>query len=260
MARNILIEVDEVSDYGSLKRLIPRRPSAHDGGVYAAETSDGLVKVGCSSSPAKRLMSLNVEHKVNTGENMGRAVVTPYCTNYLAMEREAHRQLAEWRFRGERFSCTLHEAAEVLRGLPCNRDDLDSRIASSNAFLTGMKQFVCGGYRKPDEKEKDFQFHAYRRHMRTRMSPLILSQDLYLEQLINFVIDNDLAPESGGAIFCEDIGKKLKAFLLSVIGPEYTLGMCEAADGGLMLDACLIKDVVEDAISPEILKQLDAQA
>lgn len=71
----------------------------NQGFVYAIEFGQ-FVKIGCSALPYNRFLALRSEYRRSMGLSSGRMIITPPCSNYKALECNAHAKFASKRIKG----------------------------------------------------------------------------------------------------------------------------------------------------------------
>lgn len=87
------------------------------GFVYAIEFGQ-FVKIGCSTSPHNRFLTLNGEYRRSMGLAPERMVITPPCSNYKVLECDAHTEFAPKRVKeSEMFEVCFEEVVEFFTTL-----------------------------------------------------------------------------------------------------------------------------------------------
>lgn len=90
-----------------------RHKTTREGCVYVAKITDGMVKIGRSKDPERRLIYMQNQGRLKFSETFVSAVV-PDC---IEMETHIHRLLSEKKRTGEWFDITFDEAVSIVTKL-----------------------------------------------------------------------------------------------------------------------------------------------
>jgi len=132
--------------YGTLAFAIENlldRLETYQGIVYALFLDNGLVKIGCTSTPLKRVKAWKTLLKAYGEVTVTEVMTTVPCTNYRALEADAHRQLSSQRVRGELFTCTQTDVAVTFSLLPFE-DRREEKHRESEDTLRMFQGIVLG--------------------------------------------------------------------------------------------------------------------
>lgn len=80
------------------------------GFVYVIENEIGLIKIGTSINPGKRIKTIEGQ----TGLSITNKFLSPKCSNYYFIERVLHKRFDEARKHGEWFKANFNEACKYL--------------------------------------------------------------------------------------------------------------------------------------------------
>ncbi|WP_409266802.1 GIY-YIG nuclease family protein [Massilia sp. BHUDP2] len=107
------------------------------GYVYVCDPGTGLIKVGQSAEPAKRLKTI----AGYVGCPDLKSWVSPRVCEYKRLERESHAKLSEWRIAGEWFNCSMELAVAAVQSLLKNCTSPRHALrARSNELAEAMRR------------------------------------------------------------------------------------------------------------------------
>ena len=81
--------------------------------VYVLETDTGLIKIGISTNPDRRIALIETA----SGFSIVKRYIASPCVNASKIEKEAHRHFAHVRKKGEYFLCAFFEAVQKVTEL-----------------------------------------------------------------------------------------------------------------------------------------------
>jgi len=111
---NRVVSFKNVSFFGNLTQAQLPKKLPSFGVVYILELDNGLVKIGCSTQPAKRIRDLEKTIRVLGNLKIIRIVVSNECTNYYEVESQLHKNFENSRVEGEWFKVDIYNVIEAL--------------------------------------------------------------------------------------------------------------------------------------------------
>ena len=113
------IKIFNNPQYGDIRRFVTeKRTSISQGVVYAIQFGH-FVKIGCSSNPAERFLSLRNQYQNQLRATVKRMAITPPCSNYKTLECLTHIKYDVGRIVGtELFMVDFDNVVRLLQTLP----------------------------------------------------------------------------------------------------------------------------------------------
>jgi len=103
-----------ISFFGELSQANLPEQLPNFGVVYALELDNGLVKIGCTSQPAKRIQNLKKTMSMYGNTYVTRVALSEACTNYKTLEAELHKFFKKSRVDGELFQVDILDVINTV--------------------------------------------------------------------------------------------------------------------------------------------------
>lgn len=146
------LKIFEKDEFLRIKDFQKEKPNAVMGIVYAIEYGDGFSKIGMSSVPANRTLTLKHYISDYMQYPVNRIMITTWHTNYRQNEKKLHKEFSDCRIPNtELFSVNVQEIVDsIKRGTICFEDKsaemLDEIKRGSKYLIEFGKSVMRGDY------------------------------------------------------------------------------------------------------------------